>query len=261
MDNLTFKEIGIRLRKAGRLETSPLCIYGAESIPENAIPSCKIDRCIAKTIFTLASSKTINSIYLGQDDLEGCCPGGQAWFGYKNFLPHLKYFISTGTKEFRGGAAEYLLANPEIAEQQLNSVGKITPLEKYTVIQKSEIMDIEDFDVKSFLCFGRSEQIRNLCSLSYFHNKKGTIVSIPWGPSCASFITYPAGLTESTNKNDIIIGPTDPTGNYWFPENYLSIGIPFDIASQMALDLDSSFIMKRPKVAFPTNRMSIPPEF
>ncbi len=259
MVNLKVKEIGGRLKKAGRLVKSPLCVYGANSRPENAVPSHKIDRCIAKTIFKLSSIKKCDSICIGQEDLEGCCPGGQAWLGYKHFLPLLKYFISTGTKEFRGGAAEYLLANPEVADQQLNSVGSITPLGKYTIIQKSESMNeenVEPVDIKSFLCFGHSEQIRNLCSLAYFRSNNSNIASIPWGPSCASFVTYPARLIDSNLKNDVIVGPTDPTGNYWFPEDYLSLGIPFNIANQMALDLDSSFIMKRPKVAFPENHIS-----
>ncbi|MFX1277098.1 MAG: DUF169 domain-containing protein [Promethearchaeota archaeon] len=260
MVNLSVKEIGIRLRKAGRLETFPLCVYGTKTVPENAVSSCKIDRCIAKSIFKLATTKNINSIYLGQETLEGCCPGGQAWFGYKPFLPQLKYFISTGTKEFRGGAAEYLLADPDIADQQLKSVGKITPLGEYTVIKKSEFTDELDIEVRSFLCFGRSEQIRNLCSLAYFHDEKGSMATIPWGPSCASFITYPADLTETIHESSIVVGPTDPTGNFWFPENYLSLGIPFDIASRMAKDLDSSFIVKRPNVAFPTKRISTTPQ-
>ena len=192
--------------------------------------------------------------------MEGCCPGGQAWIGYKTFLPQLKYFISTGTSDFRNGAAEYLLAGPDVAERQLNSFGKITPLGKYTVVHKCEFMDNNDVDVKAILCFGHAEQIRNLCSLLYFRNTTGSTISIPWGPSCASFISYPAGLIETNSDKNVIVGPTDPTGNYWFPENYLSIGIPYDIASRMALDLDSSFIMKRPKVAYPPNHISIPPE-
>ena len=260
MVKLTTKEIGFKLKTAGRLETSPLYVYGSESKPENAVNSCKLDRCIAKTIFTLATTKDVNSIYIGQGDLEGCCPGGQAWLGYKPFLPHLKHFISTGTKEFRGGAAEYLLASPEVAEQQLKSVGKINPLGKYTVIQKCEFLDGENVDVKAFLCFGLPEQIRNLCSLACFHGASGSMISIPWGPSCASFITYPAGLMETNSKRNVIVGPTDPTGNYWFPENYLSIGIPHDTANRMALDLDSSFIIKRPKVAYPPNHASILPQ-
>ncbi len=45
-----------------------------------------------------------------------------------NSLPMLKYFLSTGSEDFRGGAAEYLIANPELSEKQLNSVGEITPI-------------------------------------------------------------------------------------------------------------------------------------
>ncbi|MFX1575204.1 MAG: hypothetical protein ACFFB0_20910 [Promethearchaeota archaeon] len=77
---------------------------------------------------------------------------------------------------------------------------------------------------------------------------------MPWGPSCASFVTYPAGMVENGTKNSIIIGPTDPTGNYWFPENYLSMGLPFEIAKRMANDFESSFIVKRSEIAYPKKR-------
>lgn len=255
MVDLTIKEIGIKLKQAGRLETTPLCIYGSESIPEKGIPIQKLNRCIANAIFNLSLREDIQAIYIGNNMLEGCCPGGQAWFGYKSFAPQLNYFISTGSKDFRGGAAEFLLANPDLAKQQLNAVGKITPLGKYTVIQKSDSIDGEDINIKGFLCFGHSEQIRNLCSLAYFQPEHGFLVKMPWGPSCASFITYPAGLANEP-KNSIIIGPTDPTGNYWFPHHFLSLGIPIETAERMANDLDSSFIMKRSEVAYPIKRNS-----
>jgi hypothetical protein len=253
MAHLTVNEIGIKLKQAGKLESSPLGIYGSNKIHENAISIKKINRCIANAIFTLSIHKSINSAYIGYDTLEGCCPGGQAWLGYKSFLPGLEYFISTGSEDFRGGAAEFLLANPELAEKQLKSVGKIIPLGNYTVIQKTDSIE-RDIKVKMLLCFGNSEQIRNLCSLAFFRPEKDFIVKVPWGPSCASFITYPANLAENAQTNCVIIGPTDPTGNYWFPENYLSMGIPFEIAHRMANDLNYSFIMKRPKIAYPTKR-------
>jgi len=255
MTHLTIKEIGLKLKLAGRLESIPLVIYGSEDIPENATPIIEINRCIANAIYALSIHKEVNTIYIGDNTLEGCCPGGQAWFGYKSFLPKLKYFISTGSEDFRGGAAEFLLANPDLAEKQLISVGKITPLEKNTVIQKADSYDGESVNVKAFLCFGYSEQIRNLCSLAYFQPENGFIIKIPWDPSCASFITYPAGLIN-TYMNNVIIGPTDPTGNYWFPQNYLSMGIPIKIAERMAYDLEHSFIVKHPDVAFPIKRKS-----
>jgi hypothetical protein len=253
MNRLTLKEIGIKLKRAGRLETNPLCIYGSEKVPKNGIPIKQLNRCIANSIFKLSVREDINAIYIGNDTLEGCCPGGQAWFGYKSFVSQLKYFISTGSKDYRGGAAEFLLTNPDLAERQLNSVGKINPIGKYTVIQKCDSIGEESVNVKAFLCFGYSEQIRNLCSLAYFQPEKGFIVKMPWGPSCASFVTYPAGLTNEQNDK-VIIGPTDPTGNNWFPQNYLSLGIPIKVAERMANDLDASFIMKRPEVAYPKKR-------
>ena len=253
---LKVNEIGIKLKQAGKLESSPLSIYASNTAPQNAIPIKKINRCIANAIFTLSIHKNISLAYIGNDVLEGCCPGGQAWLGYRSFLSGLKYFISTGSEDFRGGAAEFLLANPELAEQQLKSMGKITPIGNYTVIQKTNSID-SDINVNSFLCFGNAEQIRNLCSLAFFRPEKNFMIKVPWGPSCASFITYPASLAEDSPKNCVIIGPTDPTGNYWFPKNYLSMGIPFDIANRMANDLNDSFIMKRPEIAYPTKRNSI----
>ena len=253
MNGMIIKEIGSKLKKAGKLETNPLCIYGSERIPKNGIPIKDLNRCIAHAIFDLSINKEISSIYIGNDALEGCCPGGQAWFGYKPFIPQLKYFISTGSKSYRNGAAEFLLANPDLAEQKLNSIGKINPLAKYTVIQKFDTINEEDLNVKEILCFGQSEQIRNLCSLAYFLSDKEFTVNMPWGPSCASFVTYPAGLTDKIN-DDLIIGPTDPTGNFWFPHNYLSLGIPIKIAELMVNNLDNSFIIKRPEIAYPKKR-------
>jgi len=256
MAHLTIREIGNKLKQAGKLESSPLSIFGSNSVPQNAIDIKKINRCIANAIFTISIHNSISLAYIGNDVLEGCCPGGQAWLGYKSFLPGLQFFISTGSEDFRKGAAEFLLANPELAEQQLKSMGKITPIGDYTVIQKTHSID-SDINVKSFLCFGDAEQIRNLCSLAFFRPEKNFMIKVPWGPSCASFITYPANLADGGPKNCVIIGPTDPTGNYWFPKNYLSMGIPFDIANRMAKDLDDSFIMKRPEVAYPTKRNSL----
>ena len=257
MVNLTIREIGLKLSQAGRLKAAPLCIYGSETIPEGAVPIKDINRCIANSIFDLSVHKNINSVYIGKGVLDGCCPGGQAWFGYKPFLPMLKYFLSTGSEDFRDGASENLIANPDLSEKQLNSVGKITPLNNYILIRKCESIDEQDFDVKSFLCFGNSEQIRNLCSLAYFRPEDSFTIQIPWGPSCASFVTYPAGMAVNSPRDSIILGPTDPTGNYWFPPNYLSIGIPFEIALRMVNDLDDSFIIKRSKIAYPEKRFTI----
>lgn len=256
MTNLSIKQIGLKLKQAGRLENHPVCVYGSKRIPEKAIPMVDINRCVANAIFNLSISEEINAIYIGATHLERCCPGGRAWLGYESFNPHLKYFLSVGSEDFRGGSAEFLLANPGLAENRLKAVGKITALDDYTIVQKVDSLEEESIDIRSFLCFGRSEQVRNLCSLAYFRSNMNFLVTLPWGPSCASFVSYPAGLTENGQDNCVVVGPTDPTGNRWFPKNYLSIGIPLEIASRMASDLDNSFILKRPKIAYPEKRIS-----
>ncbi len=248
-------EIGRKLKQAGRLQSQPLLIYGVETPPKNSISSIDINRCIANAIYSVASDSSFHSsIHIGRDDQKQCCPGGQAWLGYKPFLSHLKYFLSTGTPEFRNGKSEFLISDPDLVDKRLPPAGSITPLGKFIVICRSDEPVEADSEIKTFLCFGNSEQIRNLCSLAYFHSNNSYGVHMPWGPSCASFISYPTGMIETNIKNGVILGPTDPTGNHWFPEDHLSLGIPFQTALQMAKDVGSSFIGKRPKIAFPDRR-------
>lgn len=54
---LSLEELGKKLIKAGRLKLRPLCVYGTDEIPEGAIPSYEIDRCIAKAIYIPLSLK------------------------------------------------------------------------------------------------------------------------------------------------------------------------------------------------------------
>lgn len=51
--NASVKEIGLSLKKAAKLGTNPLAVYGSENIPDNALPMCSNDRCVAKAILML----------------------------------------------------------------------------------------------------------------------------------------------------------------------------------------------------------------
>jgi hypothetical protein len=46
--------IGKKFVEAGRLKLRPLCVYDTNDIPQTAIPSHTIDRCIAKAVYTAA---------------------------------------------------------------------------------------------------------------------------------------------------------------------------------------------------------------
>ncbi len=254
MSNFSISEIGKRLSLAGRLQIRPVCAYGSEKIPSGAVPLTTVSRCVARAIFTMAVNEEMPPIYVGSDTLEGCCPGGVSWLGFTSPSPWIKYFVSTGTKDFANGAAEYLKASPELADESFKSIGKITPLGKNIVFQACSDLTDKDRDVKSIVCFGIGEQIRNLCSLAYFRRSDRCAVLTPFGPSCATFVTYPAGMGENMPTDSAFIGPTDPTGNSWFPANYMAIGIPIQIARRMGEDLEKSFIIKRPKTAYPEHR-------
>lgn len=262
LSDLSIKEIGIKLIKAGKLVARPICVYGSDIPPDNATPVASISRCIARTILTTAIREDATPLYMGHETLEGCCPGGQAWFGFKDFPPYIKYFVSIGSKDFRNGAAEYLKATPEIVEENVKSIGEITPPGKFIVFQACEDLSGEDPGVRSIVCFGIGEQIRNLCTLIHFRSLNPFYsVLTPWGPSCATFITYPAGMAKNAPFDSVFTGPVDPTGNAWFPANYMALGIPISVARRMSEDLEDSFIIKRPKIAYPDHRIELKPAY
>ncbi len=76
-------------------------------------------------------------------------------------------------------------------------------------------------------------------------------VIVPWGPSCSTFITYPAGMAEKAPKHSAFMGPQDPTQNRNLPADMMAMGVPAGMAETMAENLDASFVVRRPQVAFP----------
>lgn len=267
------------LKRAGMLETNPLCVYGVENIPEDAIPIVQVDSCVAKAVLTAAVDKSIPALYIDHDSLKGVCPGSITWLGFaKKPSSYIKYFVSTGHKNFREGTAEYLKASPELFEKFRESIGPINLPGKYLVVSSyenleentvkslsesySESLNVSlDPVIQSMLCFGNGQQIRNLCSLIHFRtgNPFQSVIGA-FGPACATMITYPAHLAEKTPENAAFIGPIDPTGNSWFPTDYMVLGIPFNMARDMCKDLKDSFAEKRPEVAYPEKRDDIKPK-
>lgn len=250
---LTIAEIGHRLESAGRLRAKPLCVYGAEEAPEGLVPIGKIDRCVAKAMLMISYGKG-KGAYLGDGALGGCCPGGTGWLGHTKFAEGLKHFISTGDKSFRGGAAEFLKRRPELVEASYAKVGEIKAMSRYTVIRWAEEIN-EDPGVHSIMCFGTAEQVRNLTALNHFGTDDvfGSAL-MPWGPTCATLVTYPAGLAANAPRDAVFVGPVDPTGNEWFPEDFMAIAMPLRTARRMCEDLELSFIAKRSTVAYPDKR-------
>jgi hypothetical protein len=258
MSGPSVSEIGNKLAQAGRLKIRPLCVYGAEEIPARVVTSASVNSCIARAILTLAVHETTPPIYVAADMRETCCAGGLAQFGFTEFNPGIKYFVSTGWKGFRNGAAEYLRASPDLFEENRKLMGKIKPPGKYLIIQPCADLVNEEPRVRSVLCFGIAEQIRNLCSLVHFRSRDPfREILVAQGASCASFVSYAAGMVQNAPADAVFVGPCDPTGNSWFPSDHLSLAIPIRIARRMSEDLEASFIVKRPTVAYPERRVAL----
>jgi hypothetical protein len=207
---------------------------------------------------TVAFREKCPAIYVAAEMPEACCPGGLAHFGFTEFNPGIKYFVSTGSKTFRNGQAEFLRATPELFEENRKLMGMITPPGKYVIIRPCADLTSEDPGVRSVLCFGTAEQIRNMVALVHFSARNPfREVLVPQGASCASFVSYAAGMVEKAPADTVFVGPCDPTGNTWFPQDHLSLAIPIKMAKRMADDLEDSFVTKRPFVAYPEHRVEV----
>jgi len=253
---LSLGEMGKKLTEAGRLKLRPLCVYGTDEIPEGAVPSYTVDRCVAKAAYISAFFEETPPLYV-EAGHEQCCIGGMVWMGLAEPHPKLKYFVTVGTPDFRGGAAENLKATPELFDELRERTGRIVPQGKYTVIAPCTA-DLVPETVSSFIIFAGAEQIRNLCGLAQFSNSDPffkTVIS--GGPTCATMIAFPAGMAENAPKDSAFVGPVDPTGNSWLPPELMIMGIPSGLAQQMGADLEESFICKRSRIAYPENRIAM----
>ena len=206
-----FRTIGSSLASAFRLSTRPLAVYGTEVLPAGIPPMAGINRCFAVSMYRMAAGREIPAIYIGAGATEGCCPGGLFHTGYIPVPDDIKYFVSTGKKDVRGGAAEFLKASPDLVEHCSMAAGPIHPPGKYLVVQACEALPDPMPDVLSLCFFGNGEQIRNMAALIHFdRDDPFSPVIVPWGSSCSTFITFPAGLAENTPQKHRVHGPAGP---------------------------------------------------
>lgn len=246
--------MGEALRKGAHLKLKPLCVFESKEIPAGSKPFGSADRCVAKAVFMCAKGQE-TLLHIGKDARSGVCPGGQTWTGLTEMADGLKFFISTGSPDFRHGEAEYLKRDPEMVMRSKAFVGQIRSPQNYLCVTPCQDFKEAMGTPRSILLFVEAEQLRNLLSLHHFGTSDVfTSTSAPWGPSCASFLSYPAGLTSNCPAQTLVLGPVDPTGNGWLPPDTMSLGIPIKHAERMVRDIPASFLSKRTQVAFPDGR-------
>ena len=242
-DRLSIEQIGALLADAVNMKTRPVCVYGSETIPENAVRSSSQSDCLARNMYQIAEGKVKGPVYAGNEpgQIFCRCLGGPAWFGYEGFDPRLPGLMSTGSNAAKQ-AGKHLKESENIACETYRAVGEIKPLDRYVVMRRCDDIRI-DPGVKCIICFADGEQIRDLCALAHFSSYDVfNLISVPWGPACATLVTYPAGMAENASSSQISIGPVDPSARGWLPEKYLAMGIPLEIARKMAEDAERSFL-------------------
>ena len=261
---MTMKDIHDALVRAGRLETRPIGVYGAQTPPPGAVSVASVipsgHRCLAKALLKMALDPRVPPIVIGKDYLKGVCQAAPSFLGFRDFPPSFKTYLSTGGKGEGGEEEEgvYLKATPEICEATLGKIGKIAPPASNLVMQACGDIKEAPAAVRSVLCFGNAEQIRNLAGLIHFGKSDpfGFVMS-PWGSHCSLFVTYPSGMAGNAPPDTAFIGPTAPDGNSWFPPGLLSLSMPLSMAAEMAGNIERSFVGKLPGMAYPEERENI----
>jgi hypothetical protein len=246
------RDLGLRIKTAFHLSTLPLVSYGSQTLPEDGVPLSSVHRCIATTMIRMATGQAPAVVFLGSDTKSGCCPGGLSHTGYITRPPAISYFVSTGRPDIPDAPAEFLKASPGLVDQCFAAVGTITPPGRYLVIRTCESVPDSISRGRAVTCFGTAEQIRNLAALIHFDRPEPFFpVLVPWGPACATLVSYPGGLAANAPAESAFLGPQDPTFNYALPSDMLGIGLPFDIARRVEENIGRSFVARRPEVTFP----------
>lgn len=244
MPELTIEEIGRTLADSANLETQIVCVYGSERIQESGVWTSSINGCLASAIYQMAMGEVCGPLYAGyEQDQSFCrCMGGPAWFGYRSFDPRLMSLLASGSEDVKGFTQKSLKKSPQIAQKTISSIGRVVLLGRYVVMSCFEGLQ-DDRGVRCIVCFAKGEQIRNLCALAHYSSiDVFDPVSIPWGPSCATIITYPAGMAENAPSDMLFVGPSDPSASVWLPKGCLVVGIPVKIARMMAECVKQSFL-------------------
>jgi hypothetical protein len=235
----------LKLASALGTRILPVCVYGSEEKPPGGVHTAEISDCVAGSIFRLAAGDKAFPLYASVDGGQGLCrcAGGPAWFGYSGFDPELVCSISTEAPAGSRFTPKRLKSSPEVAKKTYYAVGAIRPLGKYTVMRRCDDPDLAGCDVKCVVFFGTAGQIRDLCGLAHFRNPGVSgAAELPWGPSCGTLVTYPAGLSDKVTADRVFVGPVDPSARHWLDPGLMAAGIPVETARAMAADVDASFV-------------------
>lgn len=86
---LSIRRIGESLANAVHIKTSPICVYGSDRAPENAMRSSRINSCLAQSMYEIAEGRIQYSVYAEGDADQGFAGVLEGWpgLGMLNSIP------------------------------------------------------------------------------------------------------------------------------------------------------------------------------
>jgi hypothetical protein len=251
--NISPTTINEKLTKTGRLEHRIIGVYGLAARPAAAVaPAAVIDEgtpCLAKALFKMASRRDVPAICVDAAAAGESCPGMLMWFGLIDFPPQIGRMFGSDSPS---DDSFCIKRTGELAAATLRDMGRFTPCGEHIVMRPLADGDDDADGLKSILCFGHAEQLRNLGALIHFGEEKAFApIVAPWGSGCATFVAFPAGMASGRPADTAFLSPVIPEANSWLPRDIFALSIPVAIARRMAADYDSSFAVRRPDLAYP----------
>ena len=247
------KTISDTLTKAGRLTRRVIGVYARDERPAEAVAVSSVvasgHPCMAKALFKMAMRPGVPPIVVGRDTGGKSCPGLMMWFGFLPFPPGVEAMFSSDSADPDSFCIKRTSA---LAAATLRDMGTFTFAGKYVVMQALDDADDAMDGLRSVLCFGDAEQIRNLGALVHFDEARAFApIVAPWGSGCATFVAFPAGMASDVPVNTAFLSPMVPEANAWLPADTFALGIPIGIAARMAEGYETSFAVRRPEMAYP----------
>lgn len=240
---ISLRKISDILINAGTLSSRPIAIFGQEDVPERALTVFQAIKeghpCLAKALFLMSTDPHIPALFVGGEALKETCWGASAWLGFNEFPPKIEDMFSSDSPNSQ---SLRIKKSSELCRITLHDMGKITPPDRYIVMQPLTDTRVSVEKIRSVLCFGKAVQVRALGALVHFISARTfTPIMAPWGSGCATFVTFPSGMASNAPKDTAFLGPMTPEAEDWFPKDMMALGIPMSLVLEMAAFYDESF--------------------
>ena len=191
--------------------------------------------CVVGTIWR--ARKKATAAYFDRDHFG--CLGAAFYLGFtERPLNFLAQFVSTGVPHrFEG---ERYLESPEVTRSFFATIDPRTAPQRFCVFKPiSQFSAYEQPEVVVF--FARSEIICGLHQLATFVTNDFEAVCSPFGPGCASIVTWPLQLIAQ-GKFKAVLGGWDPSDRRYLKTDELTFSVPFEMYTRMISRWPESFV-------------------